>query len=52
MTDHLEDIYIPPEQYEMAMKLMTLLKVLVIIFPGTETESPSAIGNSVSVPTQ
>lgn len=28
MTDHLEDIYIPPEQYEMAKKLMTFLKVL------------------------
>lgn len=28
MTDHLEDVYIPPEQYEMAKKLITLLKVL------------------------
>lgn len=31
MTDHLEDVYIPPQQYEMAKKLMTLLKVLHLL---------------------
>lgn len=26
LTDHLEDIYVPPGRYEMATKLMPLLK--------------------------
>lgn len=30
LTDHLEDIYVAPGRYEMAMKLMPLLKALSI----------------------